>query len=105
MKTGDVVKTGADEEVRTDITVEGFSRIVRTAPGTEWTVGNAEETGAVVIELTEGEVKIVDDGSGYFPMQVNTPNGSVLLRGTWVSVAVLSNGSTAVQCIHGPFLV
>ena len=52
LKTGDVVKTGADEEVRTDITVEGFSRIVRTAPGTEWTVGNAEETGAVVIELT-----------------------------------------------------
>ena len=32
LKTGDVVKTGADEEVRTDITVEGFSRIVRTAP-------------------------------------------------------------------------
>ena len=35
------------------------------------------------------EIKIVDDGFGYFPMQVDTPTGSVLLRGTWVLVRVL----------------
>jgi Tol biopolymer transport system component len=102
LKEGDVVKTDSTEEVATDITVDGTTRMVRTSPDTEWTVGDAEETGAVVIELTRGEIKIVDDGFGYFPMQVNTPTGSVLLRGTWVLVRVLSDGSTEVECVRGP---
>ncbi len=102
LKKGDVIKTDSTEEVTTDITVDGTTRMMRTSPDTEWTVGDAEETGAVVIELTRGEIKIVDDGFGYFPMQVNTPTGSVLLRGTWVLVRVLSDGSTEVECVKGP---
>jgi Tol biopolymer transport system component len=102
LKEGDVIKTDSTEEVTTDITVDGTTRMMRTSPDTEWTVGDAEETGAVVIELTRGEIKIVDDGFGYFPMQVNTPTGSVLLRGTWVLVRVLSDGSTEVECVKGP---
>ena len=102
IKEGDVIKTGSTEEVTTDITVDGTTRMMRTSPDTEWTVGDAEETGAVVIELTRGEIKIVDDGFGYFPMQVDTPTGSVLLRGTWVLVRVLGDGSTEVECVKGP---
>ena len=102
IKEGEVIKTGATEEITTDITVDGTTRMMRTSPDTEWTVGDAEETGAVVIELTRGEIKIVDDGFGYFPMQVDTPTGSVLLRGTWVSVRVLGDGSTEVDCVKGP---
>ena len=57
LKEGDVVKTDSTEEVATDITVDGTTRMVRTSPDTEWTVGDAEETGAVVIELTVGETR------------------------------------------------
>ena len=102
IKEGDIIKTGSTEEVTTDITVGSTIRKMRTSPDTEWTVGDAEETGAVVIELKRGELKIVDDGFGYFPMQVDTPTGSVLLRGTWVLVRVLGDGSTEVECVKGP---
>ena len=101
LMAGAVVSTGEGEENTVEIIVDDTTRIVHTAAETEWHVGDSDQLGAVLIELVEGEITVIDDGEGYFPMQINTPTGSVRLLGTWVLVSQVGDQLT-VKCFRGP---
>ena len=76
--------TFQDSEVRVDITVEDFLRVVRIAPDTFWRLGQFQEDQGAIIELDQGKIFLLDrrDEDSPFPIRVVTPAGTASPRGT-----------------------
>ena len=101
---GDGVKTFPGSEARVDITIGALTRITRTRPNTLWRIGQFGIDNGTIIELTQGEIFLIEDTSGQKlpPVKIVTPAGTASPRGTWMSVAYdPERGVAELRCYQG----
>ena len=104
LSPGDGVKTFRESEARVDIVIRDLTRITRSTPNTIWRLGQFPSEENTIIELTQGKIFLIDQGTqeGLRPVEVVTPAGTASPRGTWMSVEYNPDQDVIeVQCFRG----